>query len=386
MKYNLLIDCASFDRGLNICSLDYYVIRLIKGFYEDGVFQVFVLVDEKKKFLFDELVGIDVPKIVINQEKIVSFWAQRLLGIIPFKKELKSKRIDVVLKTDLFTCNYYFGKTYHHHVIVHDMFPYYSVKNTMGPIRYQLWRFFRKVLTSKVKHFITISEATRKELLSLEGKDSDVVYNSLPFDYSVNETIVDSVRNIHYILYVSRFEKYKNAETLIRAFARIKDSYNHVLYLKGDMHHPRDYQELKCLVSDLGLDDRVIFDRRHLTEGEMRYLYSHADLFVHPSLKEGFGWTPIEAAVLKTPVIVSDIDVIKEVTCGRIPVFTPDSPEDLAYMMVKTLNNPPSNEEREQLKLFYMNRYSLKNQIDRMTEVIIHNLDNDAIKRPLTYS
>jgi len=380
-KYNLLIDGSSFNEGPNLFSLDFYLVRLIRGFYEDGVFQVFVLVKEKNQALMNELVGYDVPKILLNDENATTFGSRldRLLGIIPFRKELKARGIDVVLKTDLFTCNYFFGRKYHQHMIVHDMFPYYRIEKSLRPVAYKFWRFFRRLLMNKVKYYITISEASRKELKRLEGKDSVVVHNSLAFDYSIEETEFDSVKDLHYILYVSRFEKYKNAETLIRAFASIKDKIKQTLYLKGDLSSPEDYQDLVKLVSDLNLGDRVIFDRQHRSEGEMRYLYTHADLFVHPSLQEGFGWTPIEAAVLKAPVIVSNIDVLKEVTCGKLPMFDPHSPDDLADKMIEVLNNPPSDETRNEVRDFYLNRYSLKNQIGRMTEVIIHNIEKAKV-------
>ena len=128
------------------------------------------------------------------------------------------------------------------------------------------------------------------------------------------------------------------------------------------------------LVSQLGLENRVIFDTSYRSEGEMRYLYTHADLFVTPSLEEGFGYTPIEAAVLKTPVLISDIPVLKEVTQGKIESFNPHSPEELAEKMNKIISNPPSDEERTALSEFYLREYSLEKQIERFTEVILHNI------------
>ena len=85
----------------------------------------------------------------------------------------------------------------------------------------------------------------------------------------------------------------------------------------------------------------------------MRYLYTHADLFVSPSLKEGFGWTPIEAVIMKTPTIVSDISVFKEVTCGKIPMFNPYSPDNLAIHMKDMLTNPPSEKAKTSLASFF---------------------------------
>ncbi len=376
--YNLLIDCTSLNHAQNLISLDFYTVRLIKGFQGSDVFNVFVLVCKKNEKLLDDLVGSEVPKIVLDDKWNVTPWPQldRVLGIIPFKKNLKEKDIDVTLMPHHFMCNFFFGRKYHQHLIVQDMIPYYLMKGK-GRLWYFMWRFFHKLLMRKVKYYISISEKTRKELKRIEGKDSDVVYNSLPFDFSLEESTVENVKDVHYILYVSRFAKYKNAETLIRSFALIKDKIPQILYLKGDMNQSKDYLDLKRLVSDLRLEDRVIFDRQYKSEGEMRYLYSHADLFVHPSLMEGFGWPPIEAAVNKTPVLVSDIDVMKEVTCGKISMFDPKSPEDLADKMLNTLCNPPSDCEREQLKNYYLNKYSLKNQIDNMTRIIVHNIEKE---------
>ena len=93
-------------------------------------------------------------------------------------------------------------------------------------------------------------------------------------------------------------------------------------------------------------------------------------MFVSPSLKEGFGFTPIEAAILKTPVLVSDIEVFKEISCGKIPTFAPSSPEDLAQHIMAILNNPPSEQEREELAEFFLHRYSLENQIRRLEEIM----------------
>ena len=150
---------------------------------------------------------------------------------------------------------------------------------------------------------------------------------------------------------------------------------HHSLYLKGyDNKGGVVVNELKALVSRLELEDRVIIDTSFRSEGEMRYLYTHADLFVTPSLEEGFGYTPIEAAVLKTPVLISNIAVLKEVTQGKIASFNPHSQEELAEKISRIISNPPSDEERTALSEFYLKEYSLEKQIERFTEVILRNI------------
>jgi glycosyltransferase involved in cell wall biosynthesis len=104
-------------------------------------------------------------------------------------------------------------------------------------------------------------------------------------------------------------------------------------------------------------------------------MYAHADLFVTPSLMEGFGWTPLEAAILKVPVLTSNIDVMREVACGKLETFDPYSPEDLAAHMERILNNPPDEQTRQELADFFLEKYSLKAQIDGLTNVLLKSLD-----------
>ena len=359
-----------------LISIDFYACRLLQGFKKSGVFDVTAIVWSGQEDSIDDLAGFKVPKIVIDEKSRVTPWpiVDRLLGIISFEKELEARKIDVVLTPYHFKCMLFFPKQYHQHAIVHDLIPYDILQSTMGGFKYKMWKFYRKLLVRKISHYISISEKTRCEFQRLEGKDSDVVYNSIPFDFSIKEVSIESVKGVPYILDVNRLQKYKNAETLIRAFHLIKDKIPHTLYLKGTMDYQEDYEQLKRTITELGIDDRVIIDRSYRSEGEMRYLYSHADLFVTPSLREGFGWTPIEAAIMMTPVLISDIEVLREITCDRLPWFNPYSSEDLSGKILDIIKNPPSKEELKSRKDFFLTKYSLKRQIDKMTETILKNI------------
>jgi glycosyltransferase involved in cell wall biosynthesis len=53
-----------------------------------------------------------------------------------------------------------------------------------------------------------------------------------------------------------------------------------------------------------------------ISDEQLGALYRGADLFVLPSLFEGFGMPPIEAMSLGTPALVSDIPPLREITLG----------------------------------------------------------------------
>ena len=348
MKNNILIDLTATDFSKeNPDSLDFYAARLIKGFKEYSDFNVTALVRKGTEEYVDYLVGFHVAKITVDINYKLTFQQQlkSILGLFPsssLKKELLRRSIEIVLSPYHFRCKYFFSKPFRQYAIVHDLIPYYIHRERMGTLHYLVWRIYHKLLTRKVTNYISISEETHKELKRLEGVDSIVIHNSLPFDLSVNEQLVDKVKGKRYILDVNRFVRYKNAETLIRSFNKIKEMIPHLLYLK--------------------------FDDSYRSEEEMRYLYRHADLFISPSFKEGFGWGPIEAAILETPVLISNIDVHLEVSCNKLPTFNPYSTIDLADKMCDILKNPPDKGARGKLAMFYLNKYSLNNQIEKMIE------------------
>jgi len=364
-KHHLLIDCSFF---YYLCSenlsIELYTGRLLQGFRNSEVFDVTVIVWKGFESRIDNLAGYEVPKIVIDGHHHVTPWpiVDRILGLIPFKKELKARKIDVVLMPFHLQCRLFFPKRYHQHVIVHDLI---SQNDKIGIFKF----FYHKFLLNKVSHYISISEGTRKALKQEEGIDSTVVHNSIAFDFTIQEEQVKCISGSKYILDVNRFQKSKNVQTLIQAFSLLKERIPHLLYLKGDSYN--DTAEIEKLISDLDLKERVIIDKNYRSEGEMRYLYSHTDLFVTPSLEEGFGWTPIEAAVLEAPVLISDIDVLREVSCDRLPTFNPHSPEELASKMLEMIANPPSAKARKELSKFYLEKYSLKRQIDQLSEVLL---------------
>jgi glycosyltransferase involved in cell wall biosynthesis len=78
------------------------------------------------------------------------------------------------------------------------------------------------------------------------------------------------------------------------------------------------------ILSEAGIgnetDDRIIFTG-YLPEGDLPALYSGADLFVYPSLFEGFGLPPIEAMACGTPVIIGRHSALEEV-CGSAAEYT----------------------------------------------------------------
>jgi len=115
-----------------------------------------------------------------------------------------------------------------------------------------------------------------------------------------------------YILYVSRVEPRKNHLTLLRAFVNLKlheKGYSLVFIGAKDLPYP----ELNAFLENQTEDIRNrVLHFPGISGEELQYFYANADVFVYPSLAEGFGIPPLEAAMFDTPVICSNATAMKD--------------------------------------------------------------------------
>ncbi len=175
--------------------------------------------------------------------------------------------------------------------------------------------------------------------------------------------------NEQFILDVNTFYRYKNADLLLNAFAIIhKDYPSYRLYFKGNYNE--EFDRLPKLAESLGILNKVHFDLSKLSENEISWLYSNASIFVSPSKMEGFGATPIESITHNTPVIVSNIDTLKEVVkdCGVF--FDPNNAEELACKIKDEICNPTPEGELNRRKNVILELYSRKKQVNNYIEFL----------------
>lgn len=125
------------------------------------------------------------------------------------------------------------------------------------------------------------------------------------------------------ILSVGELNKNKNHEAVIRALALLEDKNVHYAIAgTGNLH-----EYLENLAKELGIADRV-----HLLEyrTDVVDLYKTADLFIHPSLREGLPVALMEAIASMIPVICSDIRGNTDLV-NSTALFVPDDVESIMF-------------------------------------------------------
>lgn len=141
-----------------------------------------------------------------------------------------------------------------------------------------------------------------------------------------------------FILFVGVLAKRKNVDRLIRAYDLVlkEKKIEQKLVLVGEKGY--FFEEIEKLIIQLGLEEQVILVGRK-PFNELIYFYNAADLFVFPTLSEGFGMPPVEAMACGTPVIASNITCVPEVVGEGAYFIDPYDIEDMANAIDKCLHN-----------------------------------------------
>jgi glycosyltransferase involved in cell wall biosynthesis len=143
--------------------------------------------------------------------------------------------------------------------------------------------------------------------------------------------------NFNY-LYVGSEQPRKNFLLLLRAFARIRAKYQQVRLIKiGAPELPVEREKAKKLIRELGIEGDVIFIGH--VGNELPLFYNVCDVFVFPSLYEGFGFPPLEAMACGIPVLCSNSTSLPEVVGDAAITFSPNDEDTLVMQMEKLLLN-----------------------------------------------
>ncbi len=219
------------------------------------------------------------------------------------------------------------------HDLVHHKLPGNKKRRLLHRLAYH-WVMRHAVTDSK--KIITVSEASKKEILSVYQVSPEkikVVYEAA-IPVPVTDSDVAEVRQIYaitkpYIIFVGVMERKKNLVNLSRAFDVLKDKYNlniqMVLAGKADPYYPEVIDEMQKIKYRKDLIFTGV-----VTDKEKFALYKGAKAFVSASLLEGFGLPGVEAMSLGIPLAVANTEVFNEVYDNGAIYFNALDPNDIA--------------------------------------------------------
>jgi glycosyltransferase involved in cell wall biosynthesis len=141
------------------------------------------------------------------------------------------------------------------------------------------------------------------------------------------------------VLYVGSEAPRKNLSTLIDALQSVRAAHPDVMLVKvGRPQFDTERQRLIEQVAQRGLADNVIFlDEVGLDD--LVALYNLCDVFVLPSLYEGFGFPALEAMACGTPVVAANAASLPELVGDAALTVDPRSSEHIADAVGRLLNS-----------------------------------------------
>lgn len=158
------------------------------------------------------------------------------------------------------------------------------------------------------------------------------------------------------LLYVGRLKRSKGVHRLLRAFARIAESFPSLtvsIVGKGP-----ERSNLVELAKQLDIDQRVLF-KGEIPNDQLPKLYNKAKVFVIPSDAEGLPRAVLEAMSCGTPVIVSDLPQLKQLVANNGYVVPAEDIDELANVIYRILDEESTYRSmRENAHSYVQSQYS----------------------------
>ncbi len=195
----------------------------------------------------------------------------------------------------------------------------------------------KKIAIQEADHIICISENTQKDLVRI--LDVDINKTSvIHLGYSLSETKTKfQVKNDRpYLLYVGGRDGYKNFSRFVQAYANSKEIMNSFdIVMFGSKNFTNEeikiFEKLNIRKENIKAVDG--------DDTKLANYYRNAELFVYPSLYEGFGIPPLEAMSYGCPVICSNTSSIPEIVGDAAILFDPYSLESISNSIETVLSN-----------------------------------------------
>jgi len=192
---------------------------------------------------------------------------------------------------------------------------------------------------------ISVSEFTKREIIEhfsinpekisviTHGVDTDIFKpGKRDFDFRRIFDLPDS-----YILFVGNIEKRKNLFNIIKSFEKIQQKLNEIhLVLIGKNGYGGE--EIRSFIKESSAFKNII-QLDYVSNNQLPKFYQNAELFLFPSLYEGFGMIVLEALACGCPVVTSNSSALPEAGDHAVIYVDPLNTEDIAEKVIQLIKN-----------------------------------------------
>jgi glycosyltransferase involved in cell wall biosynthesis len=252
------------------------------------------------------------------------------------------------------------------HDMIHVLFPEES-----SVLHRAYYSIIVRKAAKNASRILTDSENSKRDISKYLNVPSDkIVVTYLAVDSSfrrsqegeINEIKDQFGINDKYILYVGSQKPHKNVGLLIEAYHRLREKISHQLVIVGkkDRLFQKGMRNHKL--------EGVIFVGE-VQDELLPHFYSGADVFVSPSLYEGFGLPLIEALACETPVVTIKTSSVDEVLGDAGLIVELNSSDKLAMAIYKVLSDEDLRNSLVKKGMAMVKRFSWEETVNRTLKV-----------------
>lgn len=242
--------------------------------------------------------------------------------------------------------------------------------------------FFLKTLIplslKRADRIIAVSQFTADELVKyyeIDPRKISLAYNAVSDDFldDLKDEKIEDVRKKYalpkkFILYLGTLQPRKNIPILVEAFKKIEKKFPGLkLVLAGGKGHNYDLKiDKKINVYNIG--DKVLFPG-YITDEDKADVIKMAEVFVFPSLYEGFGIPVLESLAVGTPAVISDILPHREIADKAALFFNPKNSNELEDRLNEIISNEAVRKKMKEAGLLRFGNFSWRKTALRMIAI-----------------
>jgi glycosyltransferase involved in cell wall biosynthesis len=290
-----------------------------------------------------------------------------ILGSLTLKLYLKKEKLDVIHNIDNLPPYLFLSKNINDTkfiVTIHDIAPLILPKPSSFIMKFH-FKILLPLLLKKSDFIITPSDSTKTDLINILNIDNSKIFvthlgvNKSDFTCKKVKGIKEILKSKYgidfpFILYVGGSDSRKNLERLIIAYINLQGKIPHKLILVGPIKKEKIMKIFKNnKISKTHFDNIKILG--FIPNQYMPYIYSMADLFVYPSLYEGFGLPILEAIICEKIVVTSNVSSIPEIVGKAAILVNPLSVKEIAQGILRGIED-----EKLRTSLIYEGRNLIK--------------------------
>ena len=337
---------------------------ILKAIITDNKNEYYLLINHEDEYLIKQIKNRENIKLLYIKSKPFSFF-QNIE--IPYTMLRNNIKILFHINFDI-PCFIFCVPNYKLIATIHDLIPIkYPEINKKSFIKQIYFGIMFKICTILSQYIMTVSEFSKKDIidfLKVSEKKITVIHNSFE---ALNPLSLSADSNKEYnenpiLLFVGNNFAYKNIHTVIDAVKILRDKNVIVKFnIAGGKKEYTNFLETK--IQEYKLENQIKILGK-VNDEELQILYKTSDIYVFPSLLEGFGIPLLEAMNAGIPIISSNRTCLPEIA-GDAAILINPTAENFALKIKELIDNPQLKDELIKkgyirIKNFTQEKYSEK--------------------------